>query len=549
MPEIQIKEALNKAFVKVRPERAAINKFKTELIALIDGIKNNPTEREEFLKNLVSDFLKNTWYAPDYFINTNKWVDLVIHNGDSTDPIGVMIEAKKPGNKNEMVSRDNLNAKAMQELLLYYLRETEEHGNINIKHLIITNAIEWFIFDAREFYRLFSKNQTLLKAFLDFKTDTLLGSATDYFYTNIASSFIDEVKNEIEYTYFNITEYESIIRNNDIDEDNKLINLYKILSPTHLLKKSFVNDSNTLNQNFYQELLYILGLTEKKEEGNKITIDRNEKGKRQSASLVENIIFQISDEFRNTKDLFDNALELCITWINRILFLKLLEAQQLQYQDHNIEYAFLNINTIKTFNELNTLFFKVLAVEQKNREDKIKDNFINVPYLNSSLFEKTEKEEKYIFISNLQNEEVDIFSSTVLKDETGTRKKGKIKILDYIFAFLDAYDFSSEGSEQIQEKHKTLINASVLGLIFEKINGYKDGSYFTPGFVTSYICSETIKNVVIGKVRYPRQSRGLEFVSRSKRLLLFGRCSIYFRFFLLLLLASCHFIFRFLFPS
>lgn len=55
--------------------------------------------------------------------------------------------------------------------------------------------------------------------------------------------------------------------------------------------------------------------------------------------------------------------------------------------------------------------------------------------------------------------------------------------LQYLFDFLEAYDFASEGSEEIQEDSKTLINASVLGLIFEKINGYKDGSIFTPGFI------------------------------------------------------------------
>ena len=48
--------------------------------------------------------------------------------------------------------------------------------------------------------------------------------------------------------------------------------------------------------------------------------------------------------------------------------------------------------------------------------------------------------------------------------------------MEYLFEFLNAYDFSSEGAEAIQEENKTLINASVLGLIFEKINGYKDGS-------------------------------------------------------------------------
>jgi hypothetical protein len=36
-------------------------------------------------------------------------------------------------------------------------------------------------------------------------------------------------------------------------------------------------------------------------------------------------------------------------------------------------------------------------------------------------------------------------------------------------------------------------------LIFEKINGYKDGSFFTPGFITMYMCRETIRRAVLQK--------------------------------------------------
>ncbi len=38
-----------------------------------------------------------------------------------------------------------------------------------------------------------------------------------------------------------------------------------------------------------------------------------------------------------------------------------------------------------------------------------------------------------------------------------------------------------------------------MGLIFEKINGYKYGSYFTPGFITMYMCRETISRAVVQK--------------------------------------------------
>ena len=495
MAQISIKDALNKAFVKVRPERAAINNYKANLIKLIDTINNNLEKRENFHITLFSDFLKNTWYSPDYSINSHNDIDLVIHDGNENSPVCVLIEAKKPNNKNEMISRENLNAKAFHELLYYYLIETIDEKNINIKHLIITNAVEWFIFDAKQFHDHFYINKTLVKNYNDFKNGKLEFKKTEEFYTKIAAPEIEKIKNEIEFCFFNITEYEGILRNNESEEDNKLIDLYKILSPTHLLKKTFVNDSNTLNDNFYFELLYIMGLTEKKEDGKKI-ITRYDKGNRQSASLIEETIYQL--DLVDEDMIRDISHDLIITWINRIIFLKLLETQQLQYQNKNNDYSFLNINTIKNFNDLNILFFKVLAVEQINRDENAKIKFKNIPYLNSSLFETTDNEDR-LKIAQLRNEEMDIFSSTVLKDEKGNKRKGKIKLLDYLFEFLNAYDFSSEGAEIILEEKKTLINASVLGLIFEKINGYKDGSYFTPGFVTSYICSETVKNVVIEK--------------------------------------------------
>ena len=70
-----------------------------------------------------------------------------------------------------------------------------------------------------------------------------------------------------------------------------------------------------------------------------------------------------------------------------------------------------------------------------------------------------------------------------------------------MFRFLDAYDFGGEGKARIQEDNKRLINASVLGLIFEKINGYRDGSFYTPGFITEYMCRETIRRAVVQKFR------------------------------------------------
>lgn len=234
------------------------------MVTLLDRI--NDAESEEFHKNLVIDFLKKTYYDPNYFVNTKGRNDLVIHNGEKAkSTVGVIIEAKKPTNKAEMITVENINKKAFQELVLYYLRERITHKNLEIKHLVATNINEWFIFDVVLFERLFAQNKGLVKQFEDFEAGRLADIKTDFFYKQIAEPFISELKSEIEFTYFNIQDYQKPLRNNDKKDDNTLIALFKLLSPEHLLKVPFANDSNRLDKRFYAELLHIIGLTETKD--------------------------------------------------------------------------------------------------------------------------------------------------------------------------------------------------------------------------------------------------------------------------------------------
>ena len=505
------RKALNKAFLKVKPNRPEIERFKANLITLLD--RTNDIEREEFHKNLVSEFLKKTYYDPNHFINTKERNDLVIHNHQhANSTVGVIIEAKKPTNKAEMMTTQKLNSKAFQELVLYYLRERITYKNLEVKNLVATNIYEWFIFDASLFDRLFAQNKQLVKQFIDFEGGRLADRKTDFFYKHIAEPFIDSINTEIEFTYFNFRDYQQPLRNASKADDTSLIALFKLLSPEHLLKLPFANDSNSLDKRFYSELLHIIGLTETKE-GNKKLIERHKNEKRNPGSLLENAIIQLDslDKISRLENpgrfgtnqqerLFNVGLELCITWINRILFLKLLEAQLITYHKQDKAYEFLNSGKIHNFDALNKLFFQVLAKQHAERTDLVQKVFNKVPYLNSSLFEPSEIEHQALFISNLEDDyTIPIYTATILKDEYGRKRTGNINTLQYLFEFLNAYDFASEGSEEIQENNKTLISASVLGLIFEKINGYKDGSFFTPGFITMYMCRESIRKAVVQK--------------------------------------------------
>jgi len=504
--QIDVKQSLSKAYRKQRPARAEIELLRRELVKMLDEAK--PNESEEYHKGLLTEFLKKTAYDPKHFINTKDRSDLVIHIGEkSTSRVGVIIETKRPSNKAEMPTTKNLNKKAMHELLLYFLRERVTQKNFEIRHLIVTNLYEWFIFDAREFVKLV-ENARLKKHFKDFEEGRLLFEKTESFYKEIAWPVFEQEKDKIAFTHFDIRDYERHLNKQTETSDNKLIELQKILSPTHLLKLPFTNDSNTLNKDFYSELLHIIGLEEYKKKSKKL-IRRKTQRNRNENSLIEAAITQVTslgklarmdDNERFGADveeqLYTIGLELAITWMNRILFLKLLESQIVTYHQSK-DYLFLNCEKVGGYGDLNTLFFEVLAVERRDRPEGIKKKFPNVPYLNSSLFEPTELEHQTICISNLPDDTMlPLYKKTVLKGDNGG-----MNALEYLFGFLDAYDFGSEGEEDVAEEKKTLINASVLGLIFEKINGYKDGSFFTPGFITMYMCRETIRRCVVQKFK------------------------------------------------
>ena len=508
---LTIKQALNKSYRLIKPKRQAMEAFKGNLIKLLDDLDEK--ESEENVKIHLMDFLKNTYYAPDLMVATKGKTDFVIHTGkEAKSRVGVLFEVKRPFNKSDMVTRENQNAKAMHELILYYLRERVDGNNTDIRHLVITNIYEWFIFDAQDFERVFGKNVQLKKDYQAWKTGQKVSSNTDHFYKEVAKPFLESLSENLPFTYFNIKDFEKPLRNDQKSDDNKLIGLYKVLSPIHLLKLPFLNDSNSLDSGFYKELLHLIGLEEVKD-GNKKLIRRKPTGQRNEGSLLENTISILENEnyltevtevaqYGNTNEerFFNIGLELCITWINRILFLKLLEAQLIKYHHGDQNFRFLNFTTLPEYDDVNRLFFWVLAIKPENRNSQTKAKFGFVPYLNSSLFEKTDLEKQTITISNLFDKyPLDLYNGTVLRDAKNKPIAASLNSLEYLLRFLDAYDFASEGREEIQEESKTLINASVLGLIFEKINGYKDGSIYTPGFITMYMCRQTVRQSVLQK--------------------------------------------------
>ncbi|BAW69578.1 class I SAM-dependent DNA methyltransferase [Helicobacter pylori] len=452
------------------PKKETIENFEKEINSLLENAKGQ--DGEEFQKNEINSFLKNTY---GYKCNTYGNVDSAIYvDGE----VWVLIEAKALNNRNEFPkNRENPLSKAFCQMVFYFLKEIK--NNNSLKHAIICNAHEFFLFDCKDFRTLFQNDKEIKQLHKDCAKKEGTDPSTKRFYSDLEEYLKKDFKGELRYTHFNLSS----------DDPKELI--YQVLSHEVLLKQKKTLDANMLNKDFYEELLYILGLEEQNEKG-KILIKQS----RTKNSLSD----ALKKQYNNLDD--EEVMALLIAWNNRILFLRLLESLLISFK--HFKEPFLTIENFKDFNALNTLFFEVLAKKNNERSKEIKEDKIlgKIPYLNSSLFDKTPLESNGHEIKLLNNKPLEIYSKSILKKDKDYQNEKDLPLLKYLFTFLHAYDFTTTPKDIKDNKNTSesrLINPSVLGLVFEKLNGYKEGSFYTPSFITSYMCKESITPIVLDK--------------------------------------------------
>ncbi|EAI8390860.1 class I SAM-dependent DNA methyltransferase [Campylobacter coli] len=492
---IDEKEFLNPYYRKKPILEAELNEFIKALKDYKTSLENNLKNNEDSLvANALSKFFENLHFECEIksIHKGNSGIDLALKKDKQ---IQVIIEAKLPHSK-EFFSQSKPNCKALHECILYYLRERKAL-NSSLKHIIITDFYRFYIFKADLFEELFNKNKYFKEAFENFESkNSLFKGNTDEFYKECekllsSEKYLDSITRK---DLFDEPSLKGVfidlkpILEQEKPSFSKLKPVFKIFHKDFLLSEFNPNDANSLNNAFYKELLYILGLYESKQ-NSKLIIAKSQESEEEQGTFYTAINSKLKEEN------FETILKLLILWLNRILFLKLIESNLVRFNDDK-NLKFLNFKKIPDFDKLSELFFEILAKERSTRK---KSEFAYLPYLNSSLFEK-QSIENTLEISNLNNDlKLNYYKNTVLKDDKCKAKKGQVGLLEYLFEFLDSFDFGSDDEQSEILSQKELISSSVLGNVFEKLNGYKEGSFYTPSFITSYMCKESITKVVLDK--------------------------------------------------
>ncbi|RKV14638.1 class I SAM-dependent DNA methyltransferase [Helicobacter pylori] len=454
------------------PKKETIENFEKEINRLLENAPRQ--DDEEFQKNEINSFLKNTY---GYRCNTHKKVDSAIYVDKE---VQVLIEVKALNKKTEFPkNRENPLSKAFCQMVLYFLEERKKEKNNSLKHTIICNVHEFFLFDCKDLLFL-NEDKRIKKFYKNYAQKEGTDSSKPRFYEDLEQYLKEDFQGELRYTYFNLN-----------DDFKELPLIYQVLSQEVLLKQKKTLDANTLNKDFYEELLYILGLEEQNDKG-KILI--------KPSHTKNSLSYALKEKYKNLDD--EEVMALLIAWNNRILFLRLLESLLISF--NHFKKSFLTTENFKDFNALNTLFFEVLAKKNSERLPEIKEDKIlgKIPYLNSSLFDKTPLELKGYEIKLLDNKKLEIYKNSVLKKDKEYQEEKDWTLLEYFFAFLRVYKFTTtpkDIKDNTDTSESRLINPSVLGLVFEKLNGYKEGSFYTPSFITSYMCKESITTIVLDK--------------------------------------------------
>lgn len=503
---ISIEQTLSKAIRSVPVAGTELTRFYGLVRNYLQAL--DASQDEEHNKRLVGRLLEQLFYEGKNAVNSTRDADLAIFAdamAKDSHPI-VMFEVKKPTNP-EMVRRDDLNRKALHELVLYYVREELVRHNTAVTHLIITDGVQWFVFDKRVFYDCFIAHKSFAKRVIKADEEN---NKTQYVYNQIIRPFVDTLDSQLRYTYLNLADVVAVNADH-VPHSRKVTSAYRLLSPTHLLKQPVLFDHNELSMAFYHELLYIMGLEEVMVD-NIARIVRCKANHRQSNSLLEATIrlFDERGELMSDEDKEETALGLVMTWVNRLLFLKLLEAQLIGFGQRE---KILTPARIPDFSVLHDLFFQVLGHPVEERISEMRGRFDDVPYLNSNLFEFTPYESRNFRVRELRKGSMKVFKGTRLHDEERRRNRRELPTLDYLLRFLDAYDFSGnpKADDDADDDAKTIIDAAVLGIIFEKINGYKDGAFFTPSYLSEYMCREIIQRKVVDKFNEAYMDEGLHF--------------------------------------
>jgi len=162
-----------------------------------------------------------------------------------------------PLDRAAMISRSKLDKEVFWQMLLAFLYHYHLDGQQNIKHLIITNMYEWYVFDTRALVKWLKHAEGTEESIWKVIESNLSEPAS---WKHVLKQQLPIAS--IPFTCFNLYGLQEQLKTDEEQDMNRLIGLQKLLSRRHLFK--LPPPAPKGDERILQELGYLLGLESKK---------------------------------------------------------------------------------------------------------------------------------------------------------------------------------------------------------------------------------------------------------------------------------------------
>ncbi len=222
---IPLKDFIIKDDKPQEPKTETLENFEKNIKSLLENAPKK--DDEEFQKKVINSFLEKTY---NYDCNTSGKIDSTIYvDGE----VWVLMEVKALNNKTEFpTNKEKPLSKAFCQMVLYFLEEIEK--NNSLKHAIICNAHEFFLFDCKDLRLFLNDDKNIKKIYNNYAKKEGTDSSKPKFYKDLERYLQEDCQGKLRYTHFNLN-----------DDSEELSYIYQVLSQEVLLKQKKTFDANT----------------------------------------------------------------------------------------------------------------------------------------------------------------------------------------------------------------------------------------------------------------------------------------------------------------
>ncbi len=391
-----------------------------------------------------------------------KHLEVVAYHDASAKVIGLLVP---PDQRISMISRKQLKKEVFFQAIQSYLAEYFLHENQQLNHILITNLLEWYVFDVKDLQKWLCEIRSEEGSLWE---DLQLSSRQYEDWRAIIENYWSKISEKLPASCVNLYGLHQQLKTPDEAFRERLFGLNKFFSATHLLKIPFQSNRETNAEVFFQELLHLLGVEEVLQKGGARRL--REKQIAGEEGLWQAFLQKLQDKsVKEAAELGDIAWKDCIYAICQLLIQKTMEARQKAWNQE--EELSDTIEGNQSFADFISTIFPLPSLASYTP-------VVSLAALDDSITTR-------------------IYQGTVLMDSDGnSRQYEHIALNSYVGLWLEAYELRIDYQTRLQED-KIFLHLSELIRLLGNLSALGVSTIPLPAELLHSFCQKPVRKAVI----------------------------------------------------